>query len=136
MDIKRFKNQHVEILEGIDALRRLSRAGITANAQAIATRLAELSSLVTRHLAVEDRILYPSIQNGANQRLASMGRQYQEEMTGIASGYIAFGRRWGTAAQLRNDPEGFRKDANTILKTVYERLQKENREFYPAIEAA
>lgn len=135
MGIMRFKNQHVEILEGIDELRRLSQAGVSVNAPAIAARLGELNSVVTRHLAVENRILYPAIQKAADPQLAAMGMEYQEEMNGIANEYIAFTRRWSAAGQLRNDPDGFRQDANKVLRMVYERLQKENREFYPAIEA-
>ncbi|WP_397476071.1 hemerythrin domain-containing protein [Pusillimonas sp.] len=135
MDILRFKTQHAEILEGINELRRLSHAGVSANAAAIAQRMTELSSLVNRHLAVEDRILYPAVQNSPDPKIADMGKAYQEEMTGIANAYIAFSRRWSAVASLRNDPDGFKQAANTVLRTVYERLQKENREFYPAVEA-
>lgn len=135
MDIKRFKSEHEAIINGIDRLRRLSHAGIVQNASEIARRLTELNALITRHLAVEDRILYPAVQSSADPRLASMGKAYQEEMTGIANAYIAFGRRWSAIASLQEDPDGFRLAANTILRTVYERLQKENREFYPAVES-
>ena len=38
-------------------------------------------------------------------------------------------------AQVAREPEQFRAQANTVLKAVYQRMQKENREFYPAIEA-
>lgn len=135
MDIKRFKTQHEEILEGINQLRHLSHAGVSSNAAAIAQRLTEFSSLVNRHLAVENRILYPAVQSSPEPKLANMAKAYQEEMTGIANAYIAFSRRWSAAAALRNDPDGFKQAANTVLRTVYERLQKENREFYPAVEA-
>jgi len=37
---------------------------------------------------------------------------------------------------MRSDPQGFRNDANTVLKRIYERMQRENREFYPRIEEA
>jgi hypothetical protein len=35
-----------------------------------------------------------------------------------------------------DDPEGFRADANHVLKLLHERMQKEKSDFYPAIEAA
>lgn len=136
MDIDRFKHQHVEILQGIAELRRLAHAGIQSNARAIAARVAALSSVVKLHLAIEDRILYPAVQNTGNARLADMGRDYQDDMKGIASQYIAFSRRWSQADAVAAQPEAFREDANTILKTVYQRMQRENTEFYPAIEAA
>lgn len=134
MDLNRFKAEHNEIINGINDLRNLSHAGVVGNAAEIAQRLTELNAVVTRHLAVEDRILYPAVQNSPNPGLANMGKAYQEEMTGIANAYIAFGRRWSAIASLQDDPEGFRQAANTVLRMVYERLQKENREFYPAVE--
>lgn len=136
MDIDRFKKQHVDILDGIASLRRLAHAGVAENAQEIARRVTALSSVVTMHLAIEDRILYPALQHGENPQLAAMGKAYQDEMKGIASSYIAFSRKWGTAATLVAQADEFRQEANRVLKTVYDRMQKENTEFYPAIEAS
>jgi hypothetical protein len=135
MEIERFKQQHVQILDGIAALRRFAHAGIAKHASDIAGTIAKLSSIVTLHLAIEDRILYPALQNGSDARLAEMGRAYQEDMKGIANGYIAFSRRWNSAAVVAEKAEQFRGEANTVLKTLYARMQRENTEFYPAIEA-
>ena len=136
MNIDNFKNQHKEILQGIEALRGHTRAGIPEHAEAIAQQIVSLSSIIKVHLAVEDRVLYPALQTHARKDLAEMGRRYQDEMTDIASGYMVFSRRWNTAAAVARDPDAFRADANTLLKRVYVRMQKENIEFYPAIEAA
>ena len=135
MDIDRFKLQHVEILGSIARLREHARAGIVDNAADIAALVVSMSSVVKVHLAVEDRMLYPAVQKQADPALAEMGRAYQEEMREIAAAYIDFSRRWNTAAQVAREPEQFRAQANTVLKAVYQRMQKENREFYPAIEA-
>lgn len=135
MDIERFKHQHVEILEGIAALRKFSHAGVPEHAHEIARAIAALSTVVKLHLAIEDRILYPALQHGSNPRLSEMGRAYQEDMKGIASSYIAFSRQWSAAATIAAKAEQFRTEANTVLKTLYSRMQKENSEFYPAIES-
>lgn len=135
MDIERFKHQHVEILDGIAGLRQFAHAGIKENALEIARGVTALSTVVKLHLAIEDRILYPALQQGTNARLAEMGHAYQEDMKGIASGYIVFSRRWGTAATIAENADQFRAEANTVLKALYSRMQKENAEFYPAIEA-
>ena len=136
MNIDNFKNQHRQILQGIDTLRNYTKAGVVANAEAIAQQIVALSSIIKVHLAVEDRVLYPSLQSHAHPDLADMGRRYQDEMKDIASGYMVFSRRWNTAAALAGDPDGFRADANSLLKRVYLRMKKENNHFYPAIEAA
>src|SRR3546814_16986131 len=80
MEIDRFKHQHVEILQGIADLRKFAHAGIKENAYEIVRQLGALTSVVSLHLAIEDRILYPTLQKGENQHLADMSRRYQQEM--------------------------------------------------------
>lgn len=135
MNIDRFKHHHVQILDGIDRLRALSRQGIAARAVDIAAELKGLSRLVIQHLAVEDRILYPSLEQGDDPRMARMGRAYREDMKGIAAGFIGFSRRWADALAVRRNPEAFRTEANEVLQRVHARMVRENHEFYPAIEA-
>jgi hemerythrin-like domain-containing protein len=135
MDIDRFKLQHVEILDSIARLREHARAGVVEHAADIAALVVSMSSIIKVHLAVEDRMLYPAVQKRADPALAEMGRAYQEEMQEIAAAYVDFSRRWNTPAQVARDPDQFRAQANTVLKAVHQRMQKENREFYPAIEA-
>ena len=135
MNIDRFKHQHVEILNGIHTLRQLSHQGIADHAVDIAHELQALAQVITQHLAIEDRILYPSLESSGNDRLARMSVSYQNDMKGIANAFIRFARQWGNAALLRRSPEDFRTAANTVLKNVHARMMRENREFYPAIEA-
>lgn len=135
MDIDRFKHQHVDILSGIAALRKLTHQGIEDHAVDIAHELKALSTVVTSHLAIEDRILYPSIRRSGDANMADMAESYQEDMKGIANAFINFARRWSSATILAKRPDDFRAEANSVLKNVHERMLRENREFYPAIEA-
>ena len=134
MNIEKFKHQHVDILSGIAELRRLTQLGITEHAHTIAARLVALSSVVRLHLAGEARGLYPTVEAAVDQQLRDMSRAYRGEMEGIANTYLRFVALWRTGAQIRNDPEGFRAAANAALRQVHDRMQRENREFYPAIE--
>ena len=135
MDIERFKRQHVEILQRIDGLRKLAHAGVEANADSIAQQIKELGKVVTLHLAIEDRILYPAVQKAEDAQVAAMGAAYQDEMKGIANRYIRFTNQWSDAKRVAAEADAFRAAANTVLKDVYLRMQRENHEFYPAIES-
>ena len=64
-----------------------------------------------------------------------MGAEYQAEMQVIAGRYEEFARKWNTASSVAANPEGFRSDANTVLKMLHARIRQEDRHFYPAIEA-
>ena len=134
MNIDRFKHEHVNILESIATLRHLTQAGVASNAVQIAQSVVAMSSLIKLHLAVEDRVLYPALQNGSDANLARLGQRFQQEMGAIANAYMAFARRWNTADAVRADEAGFKADANAVLRQVYERMQRENRDFYPRIE--
>lgn len=135
MNIDRFKHDHEDILAGIDRLRKLSHQGTAERAVDIADTLKRLSALVIRHLAVENRILYPSLEQGEDARMARMGKAYREDMKGIAAAFIGFSRHWSEALAVRKAPDAFRAEANVVLKNLHQRMQRENREFYPAIEA-
>ncbi|EHK66649.1 hemerythrin domain-containing protein [Achromobacter arsenitoxydans] len=135
MNIDKFKQQHVDILEGIASLRKLALAGVARNAAEIARGIVAMSATIKLHLAVEDRALYPAVARSADADLARQGREFQAEMDAIAAAYEAFARRWNNARSLELDERGFRDDANTVLRRVHERMQRENRDLYPRIEA-
>lgn len=134
MNIDRFKHEHVDILQSIATLRHLTQTGVVSNAAQIAQGVVAMSSIIKLHLAVEDRVLYPALQNGPDASLARLGQRFQQEMGAIAHAYMAFARRWNTAEAVRSDEAGFKADANVVLRQVYERMQCENRDFYPRIE--
>lgn len=135
MNIDKFKHQHLDILDGISGLRQLVRSGINGNAARIAAQIIAMSGVIKLHLAVEDRVLYPALQACVNPALARMSRLYQGEMAGIVGAYMAFAAKWNSATRVEQAPEEFRSEANSVLKVLYERMKKEDHEFYPAIEA-
>lgn len=136
MNIDRFKDQHHEILQAISQLRRCAHAGVAEHAEQIARLVVSMSAVIKLHLAAEDHTLYPALVAGQDAELARMGQRFQDEMASIAIAYHEFARRWNTAAHVRADPEGFRADANQVLRMVHERMRREDRDFYPAIETA
>jgi hemerythrin-like domain-containing protein len=136
MNIDKFKHQHIDILGAIAALRTLVQTGIATHAADISQRIIAMSGIIKLHLAVEDRILYPTLEASGNPDLARMSKHYRDEMNGISGSYLAFAAKWNTPRLLQEQPETFRQEANQVLKTLYERMKKEDREFYPAIESA
>lgn len=136
MNIDKFKHQHVEILTCISALRDLVKSGIHDNAAEISRMIVAMSSTIKLHLAVEDKILYPSLQATKNPSLARLGQRFQDEMTSIAQAYLDFARKWNTPATVSRNAEAFRNDANSVLKVLYQRMRREDTDFYPVIEAS
>ncbi|HZW21453.1 hemerythrin domain-containing protein [Noviherbaspirillum sp.] len=135
MNIEKFKHQHVKIFECIETLRLHSLAGVAANAREIALTVVRMSSVIKLHLSVEDTVLYPALRSSSSRAIAKMGDAYQDEMKVIARSYEEFARKWNTASNVARDPDGFRADANVVLKKLYARIRQEDADFYPAIEA-
>jgi len=135
MNLDKYRREHADILDHVQQLKALSAQGIAAQAAAIARVVIAMSSVIKLHLSVEDRFLYPVLQQ-ADATLATKARQYQEEMTSISSEYGQFSRRWNDAQRIAEQPEHFRTEANRVLKMLFERIVRENREFYPMVEAA
>jgi hypothetical protein len=65
---------------------------------------------------------------------ARLGRQYESEMT-ASPAPTDFAGRWNTPVRLAAQPEAFRSEANTVLHALYQRMRREDRELYPAVEA-
>ena len=134
MNIDKFKHQHEDILDAISSLRSLVKNGIPSHATEIAQCIVAISGIIKLHLAVEDRILYPTLEDSDDRVLKQMGRQYRDEMQTISKAYIAFAVKWNTPSPLMEQPEQFRTEANAIFKLIYDRIKKEDRDFYPVIE--
>lgn len=135
MNIERMKYQHVRILKGIADMRALAHDGIKENATNLANELKSLSRVISAHLGVEDRVLYPTLFKHDNAKVVAMAHDYQDSMQSIIDIFTEFSGDWADDFKIRRDPEGFRSHANIALKALYERMQKENRHFYPTIEA-
>lgn len=134
MNLDKYKHQHSAILDSIRALKTFSKLGIVEHAADIARHVIEMSSVIKLHLAIENRFLYPALQQRGDPALAGMGRQYQQEMAQIAQAYVGFAKKWNDAGNIAGDPEGFRAEANRVLKLLHARVLRENRDFYPLIE--
>ena len=135
MNIDKFKTQHLKIFECINKLRHYALSGVPEHAQEIAQSVVSMSSLIKLHLSVEDSVLYPALRMSKDQEMVRLGNQYQDEMKVIATSYDVFARRWNTAANVAKDPNGFRAEANVVLKKLHARICQEDSKFYPAIEA-
>ena len=115
-------------------MRQLARGGVAAQAQAIAEQIIAMSGLIKLHLAVEQRYLYPAAQACGVAKVAQLGRQYENEMHGIAGAYLDFAGRWNTPVRLAAEPDAFRSEANTVLHALFQRMRREDHELYPAVE--
>lgn len=131
MDIDRFQQQHAQILSLISRMREQAHRGIEENAREIASHVRVLKSVVVAHLQVEDTLLYPRMQRLTGSTVARLAQQFQTEMKPLASQFVDFVERWSSEEAVRAKPDGFRQEANLVLRALHQRIQREEADFYP-----
>lgn len=134
MDTRKFRSQHDEIMQRVGELRALVQAGVAANAGRIAEAIVGMSTTIKFHLAAEDAVLYPALASASDPAVSALSRSYQDEMQGLGGAYAAFASRWRVGDRIAAAPEAFREEANAVFKALHGRIQRENRELYPAAE--
>lgn len=97
--------------------------------------LRELDTVLTAHLASEDRMLYPEMLASGDRRAAGIASRFCEEMGGLTGSYAAFADRWSTAAAICADPAGFKREWTVLEGALSFRIQRENAELYPLADA-
>ena len=133
MDMSKFEQQHEQILQSIEQLRDLIRAGVEANAAPIAALLTAMSSTIRLHLAVEDSVLYPALLRSPDASVRDLAQRYQSEMSGLLTAFSAFVGKWRGPGRIAELPQMFRDEANGVFRALHDRIGRENRELYPAL---
>ena len=118
-DITRAAN----VLSGSEEAERLERL------------LVQFDTILTTHLADEDRQLYPQLLASGDRRTAATASRFCEEMGGLAHSYTEFAARWRSAETLLADPAGFKRAWTALEGALAFRIQRENAELYPLADA-
>ena len=94
-------------------------------------RRALMSTLIA-HLKLEDWALYPRLIASGDSEISDAGRQFQDEMGGLAPAFLAYCDKWNANA-IEQDWAGYCADTSAILDALENRLVRENRELLPLL---
>lgn len=106
---------------------------LPADAAGTARTVAQLSGILSIHLAAEDKYLYPSLKNSPDDKIRAVAIRYEKEMGHLAATYTAYRNQYSTASRIEADPAGFTRETRRILQALSERLTREDRELYPLL---
>jgi hemerythrin-like domain-containing protein len=129
------RKQHAEILtlaREINGL--LSTTPNEANAAAIRPLLSKLAGLVSLHLAMEDKTLYPSLATHPEATARSVGKRYQDEMGSLGAVFGDYIGKWRSTAQMLQDPASFTTESKAVFNALSKRIHLENTELYPLLD--
>jgi len=92
----------------------------------------ELTSTLIAHLKLEDWALYPRLIESGDPAISEAGREFQEEMGGLAPAFVTYCNRWSANA-IERDWTGYCADTAAILDALENRLLRENRDLLPLL---
>lgn len=135
MNLDRYHEQHVDIRrQAEDLRRRILAPSLSADPGAARQSLVSLGARLNIHLAFEDKALYPTVLKHQDPRVQQRTRAYMEEMGGIKATLKAHLGRWISTERVGAEPEAFRRETLALLEALQNRLEAEDRDFYPMLE--
>lgn len=105
-----------------------------AGATAIRPLLSKLAGLVSLHLAMEDRTLYPTLQAHEDPSVRALGKRYNDEIKVIAGVFNDYVKNWQTTAQMRANPAGFSTASKAVFNALSKRIHFEHKELYSVLD--
>ncbi|MBB5986452.1 hemerythrin domain-containing protein [Sphingobium lignivorans] len=131
MELDFFKAEHAVLLD----LRQRLLDGMDDGRSDLARLRARLSGLLLKHLAKEDRHLYPSLKRLDESVAALLAAKYEREMGDLAARWCAALSDW-PEDRIARDRNGFCDRMRPLLDALASRIHREEHDLYPAYAAA
>ena len=97
--------------------------------------LGQFTQLLQVHLLREDSVLYPALESSNDRIVVALAAGMREEHGALARHVRAFEQTW-SADEIRRRWRDFTADLSDILDMVRQRIDRENDELYPLLDAA
>lgn len=131
--VEKLKNEHAELRRVADELNRLVAGMTPCDPGALARCRWQLARLVIQHLAGEDREIYSRPHDPASP-LGITASRLKDELGGLYSTFHLHIATWSGEAAIR-DWKAYRAETRSLLKTLADRIDREERDLYPLVEA-
>jgi hemerythrin-like domain-containing protein len=130
----RYRRHHSELIDLFHQVIDVPEAEVERSAGVISRVLSRLYGLLVVHLALEDRSLYPRMRNCNDAALRKMAQQYEVEMGNLKERFELFYHQWLQVSTIRSEPQAFSREAKQVIGSLLQRIERENREFYPLVD--
>lgn len=124
----KFRVQHDEILALAGQISEQLKK--KPDAEVLRKQLSTLAGKVNFHLAMEDKALYPRLQQQKGSRADTLATRFASEMGGLARVFADYNNKWQVSA-IRSDLAGFSEETRKVFGALAHRISRENSELYP-----
>jgi iron-sulfur cluster repair protein YtfE (RIC family) len=127
MDMGELRRQHEEI--SLTA-RQLSQAvAETCQPSGVGRLRWQLARQLMTHLALEDRLLYPTLSRSADAQTRDLAAALHRDTGALAKRFGAYMTRWSDD-RIAREWSAYCADTRLILKALTERIEREDRMLY------
>lgn len=131
MDVSELRRQHRELG---DTARKLAQAiSMPDRPDGVSAVRWQLARQLMTHLALEDRILYPTMQRSDDSGIRDTADRLHRETGALAATFSTYMTEWSDA-RISREWRGFCIETGTILRALGERIEREDRTLYPLAE--
>jgi len=132
-EIERLRAEHAALVTLSGFLMVMVMAPQRPRATELASVRGMLRDTLVRHLKCEDWALYPRLRAAGDHRLKQLAQEFVDEMGHLAGDFMSYDTRW-TAEAVEADWPGFCEETTGILDAMAMRMEREDRDLYPAAE--
>lgn len=131
----KFRKQHDEILSTAREINGILGDAIDdSEAETIRKLMSRLAGLVSVHLAMEDKALYPQLLSSTNATVKATANKFIQEMGAIGQSFECYIRKWATTQSIKSKPGEFTIESKAIFNALSKRIHKENVELYMLVD--
>jgi hypothetical protein len=130
-----FRRQHDEILSMAKGIAgALDPKALKEDAKSMRDKLSKLAGVLTVHLSMEDRSLYPMLVKHGDPSISSLAGRYMKEMGGLKEAFVSFVKRWSVVGAIEAAPETFIAETRGVFDALGKRVDRENNELYVIVD--
>lgn len=134
MNRSTYLKQHQEIREQMDTIQRLVNENLPEkNAETIAHCVARLAGIISVHLSMEDKFMYPKLAESTDDKIKSLGTRYQKQMGSIAANFTVYKDKYNTKAEVLQGASKIKAETDKMFKEILNRIKTEEAELYQYI---
>ncbi|HHU73756.1 MAG TPA: hemerythrin domain-containing protein [Clostridiales bacterium] len=135
MNLNNYLEQHKRVEAEITTIKSLLKIDdIEENAGEMARHISTLAGIIKIHLSMEDKYLYPGLQDSEDEGVKELAIDYQNEMGDLAEKFVLYKDKYNTKTKILLNQSSLNQDTTDILQAIEKRLQREEDELYKFIE--
>ncbi|RLA63830.1 MAG: hypothetical protein DRQ88_11890 [Epsilonproteobacteria bacterium] len=132
--IKFLIQDHKKIITNLEDMKNfLNEKDIFENSEVIFILLAKLTKLITMHLGLEDKYVYPQLLESDDPKINATANKFKNGMGDLGKVYEKFVNKWDLPKKIQENPQEFINEMNGVIQVLTKRIAAEESDLYPLV---